>query len=136
MDKYKLIGISEEKPRVEEKHGNFHRKVFFAPDVTGNKNLTVRISKLLPGSDGPVHKHAGEQMAYTLKGVLEIELDGRKYRLTPGTFSLIPPNKYHPGRVVSDEPWEAIIVSCDRCRLIKEYTSLRFETDSEVKQSK
>jgi len=131
-----LIGISKDEPITEEEHGTFHRKMFFAPNVTGNEFLTVFIASLPSGTRGPVHKHAGEEFVYTLKGELEIEIDKKKYRAGPGTFSLIPSNKEHPAKVVSAEDWVGICVVCDRCRLITECTNLKFETEAEIKETK
>jgi len=127
-----LIGIPISRPTAKQKHGTFTRSVFFAPEVTENEFLTVLVAELPPGTKGPVHLHAGEEVVYTLKGVLEIEIEGRTYRMEPGSFSLIPSRTKHPATVVSEEPWVGICVFCDQCQVIKKYTDLRFETDGEM----
>ena len=97
--------------------------------------LSKAVEKIRSNLSTMVQRGIGrsEETVYKLKGILEIEIDGKTYRMEPGTFSLIPSRKKHPGKVVSKEPWVGICVFCDQCRIIKEHTDLRFETDGEMK---
>ena len=53
------------------------------------------------GATFPEHEHSHEQTVNVLDGVLELVVDGRAHRLTPGTVFVIPSGVRHSGRAVT-----------------------------------
>jgi quercetin dioxygenase-like cupin family protein len=53
------------------------------------------------GASFPEHHHPHEQVVNVLSGTLDLVVDGRTTRLTPGMAFVIPPNVSHSGRAVT-----------------------------------
>lgn len=53
------------------------------------------------GFSFPEHRHPHEQVVNVLEGELELEVDGRLFRLVPGLVFVIPPDTPHAGRAVT-----------------------------------
>jgi quercetin dioxygenase-like cupin family protein len=53
------------------------------------------------GASFPEHRHPHEQTVNVLEGELELVVEGRPHRLTPGLVYVIPPDVPHSGRAVT-----------------------------------
>ena len=49
------------------------------------------------GATFPEHQHPHEQIVTVLEGELELVVEGKVHRLTPGTVFVIPPDARHSG---------------------------------------
>ena len=49
------------------------------------------------GATFPEHQHPHEQIVTVLEGELELVVEGKGHRLTPGTVFVSPPNARHSG---------------------------------------
>ena len=54
------------------------------------------------GSELPLHSHPHEQTVIMMEGELEIEMDGKIYRLSKGKVLTIPGNMPHSGRTIEN----------------------------------
>ncbi|MFL5811676.1 MAG: cupin domain-containing protein [Flavisolibacter sp.] len=54
------------------------------------------------GAAIPVHSHMHEQIAHVLNGKFELVVDGETMILEPGLVAVIPPNKPHGGKAITD----------------------------------
>jgi quercetin dioxygenase-like cupin family protein len=52
------------------------------------------------GAAFPEHQHPHEQTVIVLEGELELVVDGKAHRLTPGTVYAIPGNTPHAGKAL------------------------------------
>jgi quercetin dioxygenase-like cupin family protein len=62
--------------------------------VTAEKMMFVRW-RFGSGLHVPAHRHPNEQIAYMLKGVMELRIDRERRRLVPGQVCWIPGNVEH-----------------------------------------
>ncbi|MEO8681698.1 MAG: cupin domain-containing protein [Vicinamibacterales bacterium] len=65
------------------------------------------------GAAFPEHHHPHEQIVSVLEGELELVVDGRAHRLTPGLVFVIPPNVPHSGRGIT------------KCRVLDAFAPVR-----------
>jgi quercetin dioxygenase-like cupin family protein len=70
-----------------------YRAVFIHTD-----QMTLAYWDVAPDAEMPVHSHPHEQVANVLEGEFELELDGDRRVLRPGSAARIPPNAPHGGR--------------------------------------
>ena len=57
---------------------------------------------LKKGSLVPLHRHVHEQITFILEGQLDMEIDGKQFSLTQGTFHVIPSNVPHSALAITD----------------------------------
>lgn len=77
---------------VLEKDGVTHRcrKVMF-----GAERATVQIGEFCNGHAVKPHSHEYEQIAIILQGVCDFVVDDVPYRMTAGSYIVLPPNSVH-----------------------------------------
>ncbi|MEX2528600.1 MAG: cupin domain-containing protein [Gemmatimonadota bacterium] len=61
-------------------------------------------------STGGQHRHSRVEIFYVLSGVLEHEVNGRRYRLEPGMVGIVRPEDTVAHRVLSEEPVETLVI--------------------------
>lgn len=66
----------------------------------GMEKLMVNLVDMEKGSEIPVHRHKEEQVSLIIKGELEFELNGKKFRLKTGQGVLIPANTEHGAKAL------------------------------------
>lgn len=66
------------------------------------ENMSVGLVEITAGTIMPTHQHVQEQITYLLQGRLNMEIDGVQYSLTPGSYHIIPSNKWHSAHAVTD----------------------------------
>jgi quercetin dioxygenase-like cupin family protein len=66
------------------------------------ENLTVAYFNIKAGSILPEHSHPHEQLTHVLQGQLEINIEGDIKIVEAGTVAVIPSNKKHSGRAITD----------------------------------
>lgn len=67
-----------------------------------SERMTFSFWEAKQGYELPEHKHPHEQVTHVLEGSFELNIDGEKSVLTPGTVAIIPPNTIHSGRAITD----------------------------------
>lgn len=85
----------------------------YAARFVHGENMTLAYWTIQAGAEMPVHSHEHEQISSVLDGEFELELDGVKQVLRPGSAALIPSTIPHAGRALSD------------CRLLDIFHPLR-----------
>lgn len=77
---------------IMEKDGKTYRcrKVMFPAS-----RATVQIGEFCNGHDVKPHSHEYEQIAIILQGVGDIVIEDTPYRMTAGSYIVIPPNVVH-----------------------------------------
>ncbi|MDZ4715772.1 MAG: cupin domain-containing protein [Cytophagales bacterium] len=80
------------------------REVFpgFQGRFVHSDNMTFAYWEIRKGATVPLHSHVHEQVANMLEGEFELEIDGQKHRLSPGSVAVIPSNAMHTGIALSD----------------------------------
>lgn len=74
--------------------------------VAGEKTM-ITLFDLDPNAVIPSHKHPHEQISYIIKGEMEFTLEGKTQILREGDGVVIPSNKEHSARILS-QPTKAI----------------------------
>jgi len=64
--------------------------------------LTVLHVKIEKNAILPEHSHYNEQVINVTEGELELTVDGVTHSLTAGKVMVLPPNKIHSGRAITD----------------------------------
>lgn len=105
--------------RPEEVFGDIKRRVLFSPATSGNNYQKMAYLEVAPGAVGTPHIHLGEECLFTISGAASLDFDGVEYIAESGTCLLIPPDRPHPARIISDRPWKAVAVYCDECPALK-----------------
>jgi quercetin dioxygenase-like cupin family protein len=72
------------------------------PVVEGDR-IQVGLMRMPRGTGGRPHSHPNEQWVYVLQGMLESEVDGVKFRATPGTLVYMPANVVHSALATAEE---------------------------------
>ena len=68
----------------------------FKGEPTENGDALMLFEHRCPPGDGvPPHREQNQEAFYGLEGVLEVEADGQRYLLEPGTFLSIHPGVIH-----------------------------------------
>lgn len=77
---------------VMEKDGTTYRcrKIMFP-----GTRATVQIGEFCNGHQKKPHSHGYEQIALILQGVCDFVIDDVPYRMTPGSYIVIPPQSVH-----------------------------------------
>lgn len=74
----------------------------FHARMVHTENMTFAYWRIEKDAELPEHKHVHEQVATVIEGELELVVDGRPHRLTPGTVFVIPSGVPHGGKAISD----------------------------------
>ena len=69
--------------------------------VTGD-SLTIAHVSIAAGSVLPEHSHIHEQVINVIEGELQLFVEGKTYKLKPGTAMVLPPNLEHSGLATTD----------------------------------
>ncbi len=100
---------------------NISAKVL-VPGVTGHyahgEKHTMGLVELEKGSIVPLHSHPHEQITFILEGQLDMNIGGKEYSLTAGTYHIIHSNVAHSATAVTD------------CKLIDTFSPVREEYKS------
>ena len=72
----------------------------------GAPTFAMRLFTVEPGGYIKPHHHPWEHEIYVLKGIGEIRIGSRIYRVTSGSFLLIPPNVEHEYTNIGEEDLE------------------------------
>ena len=68
--------------------------------VVSTGNVSVAHVVLDEGAVLPVHSHHNEQIVDVIEGELELTVEGRPFRLTPGHPFVLPPMTPHSARAI------------------------------------
>ncbi len=71
----------------------------------GAENFFMRIFELERGGKTPLHSHDWEHEIFILSGEGTLTFEGSEYRLKPGYFAFVPPNREHSFMNNGDEPF-------------------------------
>jgi quercetin dioxygenase-like cupin family protein len=77
-----------------------HWKLLLDPSNLGGKELEIAEVTLPPGTATPAHTHGSVEVIYVLSGTYEHEVNGERYRLTPGMIGIVRPGD-HVRHIVS-----------------------------------
>ena len=66
------------------------------------ENMTLGLVELKAGSHVAIHQHIHEQVTYLIEGEMKMNIDGKEYLLTPGSYHVIPSNVLHGAYAVTD----------------------------------
>ena len=67
-----------------------------------SENMTFAFWTIEQGSDFPKHSHPHEQVVNMLEGEYELNLEDQSYKLVAGDTFVIPSNKEHSGRSITE----------------------------------
>ncbi len=65
-------------------------------------HMTFSFFDVKAGAALPEHSHPHEQVAQVLEGEFELTVEGKPFRLLPGTVFVIPSNIKHSGLAITD----------------------------------
>jgi len=69
-------------------------KLLLDPSNLGGKELEIAEVTLPPGTSTPSHTHGSVEVIYVLSGTYEHEVNGERYRLTPGMIGVVRPGDH------------------------------------------
>ena len=82
-------------PEVEKMPG-------FKGKFVHTDTMTLAYWTIAAGADLPTHHHHHEQVINMLEGVLDLSIDGVTHRLTAGDILIIPSNRPHGGKAITE----------------------------------
>ena len=97
----------------EDHHGG-HHVVWIGPvDLPIKESYSMRIlsSLLMPGSNTPIHTHAGPEFFYIVDGEQCIETPELARHLNAGQSYVVPGGTVHRGRVLGSSPRRALALN-------------------------
>jgi len=74
-----------------ERDGGSKWKLLLDESNVGGKELQAAELLLPAGTESPGHTHKSVEFLYVLSGTYEHEVNGRRYRLTPGMVGIVRP---------------------------------------------
>jgi quercetin dioxygenase-like cupin family protein len=90
---------------------NEQRALFTGATHTGYQ-VEMHITKLAPGlAPHDPHRHVHEEMVMVQEGTLEVTVEGKSTRLTPGSVAYIASNEMHGWKNADDGPCEYFILT-------------------------
>jgi quercetin dioxygenase-like cupin family protein len=69
-------------------------KLLLDESNVGGKELEAGELLLAAGTESPSHTHASVEFLYVLSGTYEHEVNGKRYRLTPGMVGIVRPGDH------------------------------------------
>ncbi|MGQ9656224.1 MAG: cupin domain-containing protein [Thermodesulfobacteriota bacterium] len=87
----------EEMPERRSPEGKGrHARLIFDPQVIPGAHCSMAILRYEAGGVGPAHEHETEvEVFFGLRGMGEIEFQGKAHRLEPGVAIYVPPRTRH-----------------------------------------
>jgi quercetin dioxygenase-like cupin family protein len=76
----------------------------------GGKELEIVEVTLAPGTAVPSHLHGSVEIIYVLSGTYEHEVNGKRYRLTPGMVGIVRPGDHVRHLVPTSGPAKLMII--------------------------
>jgi quercetin dioxygenase-like cupin family protein len=77
--------------------------------------IELHLTELGPGQEPhPPHKHVHEEMLLLERGILDVTMDGRTTRLTPGSVAYVASNHQHGWKNPGDTPAEYFVIAFGR----------------------
>jgi quercetin dioxygenase-like cupin family protein len=74
--------------------------------------LELHLTELAPGSEPhPPHRHEHEEIVMLQRGLVDVTIDGKTTRLTPGSVVYVASNEFHGWRNVGTEPSVYFIIA-------------------------
>ncbi|MEW4528508.1 dimethylsulfonioproprionate lyase family protein [Maioricimonas sp. JC845] len=73
--------------------------------------LCLGVVEIEPGTHSPLHRHRCEEVYYVVKGVGELEAEGRRHPLAPGTAVLNRPDVVHRVHNTGTEVLQLVVVA-------------------------
>jgi mannose-6-phosphate isomerase-like protein (cupin superfamily) len=73
--------------------------------------LCLGVVEIDPGHHSPLHRHRCEEVYYVVRGVGELESDGRRYPLSPGCAVLNRPGVVHRVHNTGSETLQLVVVA-------------------------
>ncbi len=99
----------EDLPVRKDKENAF-RQILKGTTHTGD-HLEVHETTLAPGSlPHPAHRHLDEEMFLIHEGLVEVTIEGKNFRLGPGSAAFISSNDEHAIRNVGTAPAQYFVV--------------------------
>jgi quercetin dioxygenase-like cupin family protein len=76
----------------------------------GGKELEIAEVTLAPGTTVPSHLHGSVEVIYVLSGTYDHEVNGKRYRLTPGMVGIVRPGDHVRHLVPATGPAKLMII--------------------------
>ena len=77
--------------------------------------IELHLTELGPGQEPhPPHKHVHEEMLLLERGILDVTMDGRTTRLTPGSVAYVASNHQHGWKNPGDSSAEYFVIAFGR----------------------
>jgi len=93
---------------------NMESRQVFRGETHGGFEIACHMTKLAPGAmPHPPHKHVNEEMFFLRDGTIEITVEGKTCRLTPGSVAFIASNELHGAKNVGDVPAQYFVLELD-----------------------
>ena len=93
---------------------NKGRNVMSGETHTGSP-FEIHLTELGPGQEPhPPHKHVHEEMLLLQQGALDVTLDGKTTRLTPGSVAYVASNHQHGWKNPGDTPTQYFVIAFGR----------------------
>ena len=70
--------------------------------VINSENMTIMHANLKAGHSVPEHNHIQEQVVNVIAGEIELIVEGKSHRLTPGEVLILSSNVPHAARAITD----------------------------------
>lgn len=59
------------------------------------KEMSCTIAEVVQGHEAKPHSHPNEQIAFIIQGTCDYYVGGTPYKMTPGSWVVVPPNVEH-----------------------------------------
>jgi len=120
INKSNKLDIIKDTSKIKFKNkNNLEIKKIFPTSIinAGYLNLSI-IKSYYANNNNKKHCYFGENIFLTLSGIAEIESKIKKYLLAPERAILISSKQKFSLKVIGEEPWIGINISCKYCSLL------------------
>lgn len=96
---------NKEKPMIFKNFNDMNRTELvpgFQVRFIHSERATIAYWDVLAGAMLPEHAHPHEQIVNLLEGEFQLTVEGEAHILKSGEVAVIPPDKFHSGRALTD----------------------------------
>lgn len=105
-----IVAVFEEMQTVP--YGDNLRRMVMEGVNRSGYELELHLTELAPGSEPhPPHRHEHEEIVMLQRGLVDVTIDGKTTRLTPGSVVYVASNEFHGWRNVGTEPSVYFIIA-------------------------
>lgn len=97
--------------------GNNRRRMVLEGTNSSGYEFELHLTELAPGEEPhSPHRHVHEEIVMLQKGTVDVTIEGKTTRLTPGSVVYVASNEFHGWRNVGEDSSQYFIVALNRER--------------------